>query len=334
MNILITKQRKSDNWHDLYPDEAIERLKKLGNVRFNETSKPFTPSELIENIGDVDICLTEWQCPAFTDMVVAHAGRLKLIAHAGGSVANTASESVYAKGIKVCSANAIMAKFVAEGVLAYMLAGLRLIPQHDRLMRNKVLWEKRTNESRSLYGEKIGFVGLGAVGVFLLELLKPFDVNIMLYDPYINKHLLQSYPNVNLGSLEDTLSWGNIISVHAALTPETFHLINEHNLGLIKDHALLINTARGKIVEEQALIGHLAKGRIRAVLDVYEREPLDTDSSLRTLDNVLVMPHMAASPSREQMTYAMIEEIERFINGVALQHEMPLERYKLMTRHV
>jgi D-3-phosphoglycerate dehydrogenase len=312
----------------------MAKLKKMGKVVFNDTDKPFSRNDLIDAVKDVDICLTDWQCAAFSPEVLHHAPRLKLIAHAGGSVANIASDRVYEREIKVCSANDIMAKYVAEGAFAYMLAGLRLIPQHDRRMKNRQLWNKMTMESGSLFGAKLGLIGLGTVGGFLLDLLKPFEVSVKLYDPYINRDFLQKFPNVELAPLEVVLAWGSIISVHASLTPETYHLLDQRRISQMKDGALFINTARGKIVDEQALTQQLSDGRIRAVLDVYEKEPPNEDSRLRELDNVILMPHMAAAPSREEMTFAMIEEIERFMLGKDLKREVTFEKYKLMTRNV
>jgi phosphoglycerate dehydrogenase-like enzyme len=103
-------------------------------------------------------------------------------------------------------------------------------------------------------------------------------------------------------------------------------------LALIKDNALLVNTARGAIIDERALAVELRKGRFRAVLDVYETEPLPLDSALRNLDNVILFPHVAGIPAREQMSYAMIAEIERFSKGEPLQYEIPYEKFKLMTK--
>ena len=331
MNILVTLQ-KGETRDIHFPQGTIDALNKLGNVRFNDTGEDFTQEDMERNINDIDICITHWGCPKFTKEVLDRADKLKLIAHAAGSVAYMVTDHVYDKGIRVCSANSIMAKFVAEGVLAYILSGLRLIPQHDALMKSKKLWDRKVVESRSLFGAKLGLVGLGTVGMFLLELLKPFNVKIRLYDPYIDQSLLSGYQEVELCSMEDALSWGDVISVHASLTPETYHMINKEKLKLVKDNALFVNTARGAVIDQKHLVNELLSGRFNAVLDVFEEEPLPPDNPLRNSENVILIPHMGGVVAREQMTYAIIAEIERFIANKPLKYEIPFEKYKIMTR--
>jgi phosphoglycerate dehydrogenase-like enzyme len=204
MNILLTTQ-KGDIRDIYFPKTAIEALEKMGKVTCNDSDERLSEQELIENIRDIDICITHWGCPRFSSTVLEHADKLKLIVHAAGSVANIASDEVYNKGITVCSANDVMARFVAEGVLACMLSGLRWIPQQDADMKNGKLWERKVLESKSLFGERIGLIGFGTVGMYLLELLKPFGVKIKLFDPYLPVNALRSFPEVAFGTLEEVL---------------------------------------------------------------------------------------------------------------------------------
>ena len=331
MDILITTQEGP--LRDIYfPEEVLERLRPLGNLRFNDTGSPFTPGELAEGLKGAQVCITHWGCPSFTPEVLAHAEKLKLIAHAAGSVGSLVNAQVYEKGIKVSSANPIMAHFVAEGVLAYFLAGLRLIPQFDSAMR-KGLWIDHTTDDRTLFGCRLGLVGLGTVGRYLLDLLKPFDVKIKLYDPYLKPGSLSQYPFVELDSLENVLAFGDIVSVHASLTPETYRLVDGAKLDLIREGALFVNTSRGRVIDEAALAERLKARRLSAVLDVYEQEPLESDSPLRELDNVILMPHRAAGPSRHQMTHAMVDEIERLASGQPLAYEIGYEQFQRMTQN-
>jgi len=331
MNLLVTLQ-KGGVRQIHFPDSVMEALKQLGNVKLNEMDRGFTQDELKENIKGIDFCITHWGCPKITEDVLQNADRLKMVAHAAGSVAYMITDCVYEKGIKVCSSNDIMAEYVAEGVLAYILSALRSIPKHAGDLKNGVLWGNDLAGSRSLIGEKVGLVGLGTVGRYLLELLKPFHVKIKLYDPYINPDLLKGHQNVELSTLEDAMAWGNIVSIHASLTPDTYHMIDAGKLKLLKDGTLFVNTARGAVIDEKALEDVLETGRISAVLDVFEKEPLPLDSRLRGLENVILMPHMAGAGAKEKMTFAMIDEIKRYINGEPLKYEIPFEKYKLMTR--
>lgn len=331
MKILFTLEKGMIR--DVYfPNDALLAVKKLGEVVFNPGISPLTPQELIGHIKDIEVCLTHWGCPAFTDEVLNKANRLKLIVHAAGSVADLVTEQVYERGIKVCSANTIMAKFVAEGVLAYILAGLHWLPQQAHSLQYKKIWENRLLESRSLMGAKVAFIGLGTVGRYLIEFLKPFDVQIKIYDPYIPADSIREYSNVELAALNDVLAWGDVISIHASLTRESRGLLDMDKLKLIKDGTLLVNTARGPIIDETALVAELRTGRFQAILDVYDTEPLPIDSHLRNMDNVILLPHVAGLTAREEMSYAMIEEIERYANGEPLQHEIPYEKFLLMTK--
>jgi phosphoglycerate dehydrogenase-like enzyme len=331
MKILFTTEKGMIK-NVYFPEKVIRDLENIGQVIFNDSETPFSQKDLADQIKGVDVCLTHWGCPSFNEEVLRNASHLKLIVHAAGSVADLVTDQVYARGIKVCSANSIMAQYVAEGVLTDILCGLRLIPQQAYEMKCQKIWKKRLVESQSLMGAKVGLVGLGTIGRYLIRLMEPFDVQIKIYDPYLDKESLKEFPQVDLISLEQVLEWGDIISVHASLTPETRGLLNEKMLKLIKTEALLVNTARGAIIDERALVSELKTGRFRAVLDVFEVEPLPDESPLRSLENVILLPHVAGITAREQMSIAMIEEIQRFSRGEPLQYEIPYKKFNFMTK--
>jgi phosphoglycerate dehydrogenase-like enzyme len=152
MNILVTLQEGTTR-NIFFPEAAMQEIYKLGNVKLNETGRAFSEEVLAEQIRGIDICITHWGCPKFTEQVLKNADRLKMVAHAAGSVANHITDAVYEKGIKVSSSNDIMAKYVAEGTLAFILAALRLIPRHVNDMKNKLLWERDLVGSKSLFGK-------------------------------------------------------------------------------------------------------------------------------------------------------------------------------------
>ncbi len=315
-----------------FPAAVRAALEALGTVTYNDTGAPLTAQGLCERLEDIDICLTHWGCPVFDKAVLAQANRLKLIAHAAGSVGDLVREEVYARGIRVCSANDVMARHVAEGVLAYFLAAQRRIPQQAEALKAHNIWKKRESECRSLFGARIGLVGLGTIGRYLLDLLRPFAVQVKIYDPYLAPQALAGYEWAALADLEQVLAWGEIISLHCSLTPETTGLIDARRLALIRDGALLVNTARGAVVNEADLVEVLRSGRLRAILDVYTQEPLAANSPLHALPNVLLLPHVAGITAREEMSWAMLAEMQRFIQGQALEYEIPFEKFTRMTR--
>jgi phosphoglycerate dehydrogenase-like enzyme len=310
----------------------MQRLAAIGELRLNESGHMMTETELAAALEGADACIVlSWNgCSRFSKSVLQQAADLKLIVTPGSSVAPFITEAVYERGIKVCSAHRVMSRYVAEGVLAYMLAEKReIVARHASMRRGD--WNSASVQT--LIGLRIGLVGLGAVGRCLLEFLEPFDVSVTIYDPYVNGSSLHAFRNVRLSNrIEDALQHQDIVSLHASKTEETYHMLNKQRLAMLKDGALLINTARGSLIDEQALLEELQAGRIRAVLDVFEQEPLPSEHPFRSSEQVLLMPHVAGMVELELLTLSMLEELERFRDGLELRYEIAPEQYKLMTR--
>lgn len=323
----------------LYPDDLAARLESLGDVDWNESEEQFTPAELRDRLESVDVCVTGWGCPTLSDAVLEGVDdlQLELVAHVGGSIATVASPALYDRGVAVCSANRTMAPFVAEGILAYTLTALREIPTFDADLTAGE-WPEATGaaseipQTETLFGASIGFVGLGDVGRELLALLEPFDPIVRVYDPYLSADELDDVDCAELTDLESALETADVVSIHAAKTPETLHLLDADRLASLPVGCLLVNAARGAIVDEDALIAELRSGRISAALDVFKTEPLPEESPLRDLENALLGPHVAGAPVRHRLTETIIDEIERFATGEPLQHRHSRERYERMTR--
>lgn len=310
-----------------------EKLSALGEVRWHDSSQPLSPTELRAALAGCTACLTGWETPRLDEAVLAQAGDLKLVAHVGGSVASVASETLYDRGVRVCSANRVMARFVAEGILALMLASLRDLPRVDRELHAGAPWPRDPQRPRSLLEQPVGFVGLGTVGRCLLDLLRPFGVNVRVYDPYADPAALEPWPHARLAPLAEVLRESAIVSVHASLTEETVGLLGRNQLAQLRDGALLVNAARGAIIDEPALIFELATGRIHAALDVFAQEPLPLESPLRTLGNALLSPHLAGAPCHASMAAAMVADVGRFAAGAPLEHEILRAQFERMTRH-
>lgn len=315
-----------------FPPALMKRLEALGEVVQAPCGHRLSSADLAEAIGDAEVVITHWGSPKVTEEVLKAAPNLRLIAHAAGSVAHIASEAVYDKGIPVISGNDVMSKYVAEGALCYMLASLRDVPHQDRLLKDGVLWQEDWHKIRSLFGNRIGLVGLGSVGRKLLNLLAPFGCAVTVYDPYIPADALSAWPFAKRAeSLKEAMAQP-IVSVHAAKTPETYHMIDAQELACMPDGGLLINTARGAVINEEAITKELQSGRIKAVLDVFEQEPLSLDSPLRKCDHVIIQPHLAGHGGSWEFTAGVVEDIERFAKGEALQYTISRNQYRLMTQ--
>jgi phosphoglycerate dehydrogenase-like enzyme len=315
---------------ELFDDSVRERLEGVGGVTYNPADEQFSPAELRERLDGVEVCVTGWGTPTLDETVLAGADALELLAHVGGSVAPVASPAIYDRGVVVTSANRTMARYVAEGVLGMALAGLRDLPAVDRSTRRGE-WNGGRSRAHfgSLFDTQVGFVGLGTVGRNLLDLLAPFEGPVRVYDPYADDDPAFDRPGVERTDLETALS-SDVVSVHASLTEETLGLLDADRLAEIPDGGLLVNCARGPIVDEDALADELADGRIRAALDVYTEEPLPAESPLTGA--TVLTPHIAGAPSGPKLAPAVLDEVERYAAGEPVESAIGRERYELMTR--
>ena len=330
MNILLTVP--VGGTRDKYiPPHLMERFRALGNLTVNPHPRQYTRDELKVLLPDTDIVITHWGSTQYDEELLSCAPRLKLLAHCAGPVAHIASEEFYTRGIPVLSANSVMAKYVAEGALGYILAGLRGIPAYDRTMRAGG-WQKGCPETHSLIGASVGLVGLGMVGRNLLDMLRPFACRVTVYDPYLPPDALDAWEFARPGALADAMRC-DVVTVHAAQTPETYHMVNAGALAHMPDGALLVNTARGSLVDTEALIAEVQTGRIRCVLDVYEKEGVPQDSRLLACtDNVILQPHLAGMPSGAYMTEAILDDIGRFLAGEPMMLCVSHTQYLHMTQ--
>lgn len=331
MKILITPP-DNNTYARYFPSGLIEELKEIGEVERNPFERSFTAEELRERIADADILLTHWGTPRIDEKMLVNAPKLRLVAHAAGSVAGIASDALFERNIPVLSANPVMAQYVAESVLGYMIAGTHRFIQTDSILRGGG-WEKLSNQQASLFGAEIGLVGLGAVGRKLLDLLSPFGCKVYVYDPFISADALEKWSFAQPCDFEAAMK-KPIVSVHASRTRETYRMINKNALEMMPEGALFINSARASIVDTEALIEKLQEGKLYAVIDVYDEEGAGKPDKrlLEARACTLLQPHAAAITAGSQMTKAIVDDIRRFINGDDLQLAVSYPQFRLMTQ--
>lgn len=315
--------------------EALSCLVEHFNISYNDTGRNLTEEELAEAARDYDVLVTGWGTANLKRAGLTEKGtRLKLLVHTGGSVGDLVDGTAYDNGVTVISANRIFAESTAEGALAFILAGLRHLPEDIMSMKCSSYWDS-PHKTAGLFGRDIGIVGVGAVSRSLMRYLKPFRAHLRVYDTYeVEEELLRDV-GAEQCSLEDVLSKSSVVSLHAALTECTRGMIGERELSMLQDGTLLVNTSRGAIIDERALERELAKGRIRAVLDVFEKEPLAADSPLRRMDNVYLVPHKAG-PTYDLRRYigvCLAKDAVRYVKGERLEYEISKESASRMTRH-
>lgn len=312
-------------------EENLATLDSLGTVIWDKSVAKITPDWLRDNLEDIDICVCSWGVPKFDAYVLEKANKLKLVGYFAGSVANVVSDEMYAKGIRIVCGNEMFAQSVAECTVAYMLYAQRDLRKYNNIT-NAGGWKEGNFTCRALIEKNVGVVGYGAISRYLLEMLKPFHCNIKLYSRHTTEEQAAAL-GVQKASLEEIFSTCDIVSIHQSKTVENHHLISDALLSMMPQDALLVNTARGDVVDEEALARHLHAGHIRAALDVYQHEPPAMDNPLRGTDNVYMFPHIGGPTidRRPACARIVLEDIARLQKGEELENEIKPWRSKMMT---
>jgi phosphoglycerate dehydrogenase-like enzyme len=317
---------------DILSARARATLESLGQVVWNETDEDYSPQELAELLPGADAVVTSWGTPRFTPELLAVAGRLRIVGHAAGSVKSLMPPEGYQRGIVVLSAAAVIADAVAEYTLWAMLSMQRNLYHYERHMKTARGWKAPDEHyGHELYFKRVGIVGASMVGRRVIALLKPFRCEIGVYDPYLSEEE-SSALGVRRATLDELCAGSDIVSVHAPVTPETKAMIGARHFRAMADGALFINSARSWVIDQAAQLDELRRGRIRAVLDVFDQEPLPPDHPLRDLDNVFLTPHVSghSTETRLRLVEAIAEELRRFFAGEPLTLAVPAERLSIM----
>lgn len=266
----------------------LARIEEIGSLAVH-IGQPESHSQFIERIGDADAMLLGWGLPVD---VMRAAPNLELIAFVGIGAGNFVDlDAAVERGITVCNAPGYADDTVAEHALAMMLAVARHLGRLDRDLR-----AGRWNQSLpglELRGRQLGLVGFGGIGARVANLARGIGMRVRAWTRRPSLERAGRHA-IEFTDLETILRESDVISVHAALAPETRHLLDKTALDLTKPGVIIINTARGEIVDENALLAGLRSGHIAAAgLDVYQEEPLPTGHPFTALDNVLLSPHVA-----------------------------------------
>lgn len=278
-------------WPFEIPDDAIKMLKPYGKVAY---APSLLERDLIEVFRDADATiLGAFQ---FKTSVIETAEKLKIIARFGIGVDNVDLKAATDKGVIVTNVPKIMAESVAEHTLALMLAAAKNLVVSDRCVRSdrwRKFWE--LGLGTELWGKTLGIVGLGSIGSKVAEKSKAaFNMKILVYDPYVKPEKVKEISG-EMAGLDRLLKESDVVSLHVPLTSETRHMVGEEQLRMMKKSAILINTARGQVVDQKALLKALTEKTISMVaLDVLEKEPPIPDDPLLDLDNVIFTGHIGS----------------------------------------
>lgn len=313
----------------VFSSEQLAQLREFGEVVLNEENVNPTEEHARELIADADVVITSWGCCALTERVLDSAPNLKLVLHAAGTVKPIVTDALWQRGVRVSNATEALGQGVAETALGFTIVSLK---DMWRLSRETAAggWGDGSRV-REVYGLTVGVVGAGRAGSHYIKLLRQFDVRIALYDPFVSEERAREMGAQKL-ELEDLLRQSDVISIHLPSLPETNHMFNAERLALMKDDCVLINTARGSVIDEEALAAELSKGRLFACLDVTDPEPPQVDHPFRNLPNVILTPHIAGAVNNGmgRIAKSVVNDLQAFLDGRPLSGEVRAEQMHLL----
>lgn len=302
------------------PDAIETRMMELFDVRLNLDDVPLSRQQLLDAVRDADVLV-----PTVTDTIdkaiLESAGEnLALIANYGTGVDHIDLATARSKGIAVTNTPDVLTEDTADMTMALLLAVPRRLSEGERMLRegNWHGWSPTHMLGRRIYGKRLGIIGMGRIGSALARRARGFGLSVH----YHNRHPVHAEVEEELEatyweSLDQMLARVDFVSVNCPHTPATYHLLSARRLKLLQPHAVLINTARGEIVDENALTKMLRDGEIAgAGLDVFEHEPA-VNPKLVALENVLLLPHMGSATveGRIDMGEKVIINIKTFADG-------------------
>ena len=310
--LLAPKQRSET----VFVQRHFDRLRTIGmlvDARFADGA-----NEVLDRLSDVECVLSTWGMPKLDESLLARMPRLRAVFYGAGSVKEFVTPAMWARGIVVSSSAMANAVGVAEYTVAVIM------------LSNKRFWAMMRSSRHVVvpgnYRRTVGIIGASLVGREVIRRLKGTDLDLLLYDPFVDSAEAARL-GVKKTELPELMSASDVVSLHAPNLPGLRHMINAGLLARMRDGATFINTARGALLDEKALMAELQSGRLFAVLDVSDPEPPVADSPLFSMPNVIFTPHIAGAMGQECQRLAdfAIDELERFLAGQPLQNPVTRE---------
>lgn len=318
------------NYERIYSPEDQQHIRQ----RVEIYASPQTANDVIANraiLHDADVIFSGWGGPKMDAEFLAAAPNLKAVFYGAGSIRGLVTDAFWARNITITSAAAANAIPVTEFTLAQILLSLKRTWFYALEGKRSGQWVRRQHVPGA-YGSTVGLISLGLIGRRVAELLRPFDVKVIAYDPFFPQAAAAEL-GVEMVSLDEVFSRADVVSLHTPWLPETVGMITGAHFAQMKPDSTFINTARGAIVREDEMIAVLQeRPDIYALLDVTYPEPPVEGAPLYSLPNVILTPHIAGSLDAEcwRMGRYMVEELERYLNGEPLRYAITQEQFARM----
>lgn len=320
--VLVNKEFRERVFSDKYYD----KMKAYGEVKVYDREDFSDMSYVVDFVKGATIIVTSWDSPKIDVEILNVCPNLKAVIHGAGSVKPVISDEFIARKIRITNSAVAIGEGVAESALGFAISACKGFYQLNRDTHNGLWQDNIKTTVKDFYDLTVGVISGGYVGRHMVKLLKNFHLDVLLYDPILTEEQIAEIGAKKV-SLEDLLKQSDVISIHAPAIPQTENMLNKDNLPLIKDGAILINTARGTIINEQDLIEELKKNRFFACIDVTNPEPPTKDNELRNLDNVVLTPHIAGTATNglKRVALHVCEEIDRLTKGEKMRTEVNLD---------
>ncbi|WP_424930806.1 hydroxyacid dehydrogenase [Amaricoccus macauensis] len=317
----------------IFPDTVTKALSEFAEPVFYADDE-LRDQDIAPALSGITAVITGWQSPKLPLDSLAPRGSVQIISHAAGSVIRLGVKEALERGeIRVSHSAPVIGEAVAEFTLAQILAHLRRHRDTDAAMRRGEGWlqVKQSYLGQLLSAQKVGIVGLGYVGRMVLDLLKPFRCEVMVFDPYVSETEADGLGVISC-DLETLFRECSVVSLHAPNIEATNGMITKSLLDLMAEGALLVNNARAGLLEKGALLETLDAGRIFAAIDVFDVEPLPEGDRIFDLPNVYLSPHSAGHTHESYVRQGLsaVEDVRRFFTGERLLQEIPPERAATM----
>jgi phosphoglycerate dehydrogenase-like enzyme len=311
----------------LYGSEGIDEIRRTSElvVTIDDPARLAAEPDLL---GEVEVLFTGWGCPRLDARILAAAPRLRAIFFAGGTIRYWVSEAVWERHLVVVSAYAANAIPVAEFTLAAILLSLKRTWHYLGQHKATGAYPGPRLSASGAFRSTVGLIGLGAIGQLVRERLRPFDLEVVASDPWVEPAAVAGL-GLSLVSLDEVFRRGDVVSLHAPHLPATEGMITGGHFMLMRPGATFINTARGQIVREDEMARALRERTdLTALLDVFAQEPPPPDHPLLGLPNVFVTPHIAGSRDREcrRMGALVMAQYRKWLRGEPLEARLTREQ--------
>ena len=321
--ILATKYQQSRVFSEKYYD----KLRTLGEVFLYDREDFDDEAHTVEFVKGAEVIVTSWQSPVIGKAILDACPALRAVIHAAGSVKPILSPEFIERKIRITNSAVAIGEGVAETALGLAITACKGIYRLNRDTEMGLWGENSATAVKDFYDVTVGVISGGYVGRHMVKLLQNFHVDVLMYDPTLTAEEIQKI-GAKKAELDELMAKCDVVSVHAPSIPATDNMIHKGNLALMKDGAILINTARGSVICEEDLIAELETGRIFACIDVTNPEPPLADNRLRTLQNVILTPHVAGTVSNglKRIALHVFEECERLLGGEKMRTEVDLDQ--------